>query len=66
MMAVLMRMLVATAVPIAMLGTCAHSQCVDGSEWSSHPAVPSAIQEVATAVVNNKMYVFSLSTITAV
>ena len=57
MMTAMMRTLVATAVATAMLGS-AHAQCVVGSEWSSHPVVPSAIQEVATAVVNNKMYVF--------
>lgn len=56
MMTAMMRTLV-TAVATAMLGS-VHAQCVVGSEWSSHPVVPSAIQEVATAVVNNKMYVF--------
>ena len=45
------------AIVAASLLQSVHAQCVarSGSQWSNHPSMPWAIDEVATAVVNNKL-----------
>eukprot|EP00035_Acanthoeca_spectabilis_P040354 m.69204 g.69204 ORF g.69204 m.69204 type:complete len:981 (-) comp9957_c0_seq1:6587-9529(-) len=38
----------------------AHGQCTQGS-WQTQPSMPGPLQEIASATVNNKMYVMSAS-----